>query len=501
MVFNEEVFTDEVVISQEIDSLVNSLANVYGGKTKNIYKAAVKGFSIETSEKKAIALSKDKRVKYIVEDSEVSLTDTQFDPPYGLDRIDQRDLPLNGTYTYNASGFGVTVYILDSGIDQQWSVPIGNVQFGSRIIVGADFVGDGRNGYDCNGHGTHITGIVGASTYGAAKNVFLNIVRAFDCTNNSPASTVIAAIDWIRVNRTSGPAVANMSFAGTANQAVDDAVRGLSASGVTCVVAAGNDSANANNYSPARVREAITVGATDGADNRADFSNYGTALDIFAPGVSITSTWLFRTTNVLSGTSQATPHVTGVVAQYLQTNQYASPADIQNVIVANASWGKINNSGPNSPNALLFVGGDYGIGGNIVPLYRYRIPNTSEHSYTTNWTELGAGLYGYTIEGIQGKIFAYQGFSTVPFYRYFNVLSRRHFYTTNFSELGGGSGPWTYEGITGYVYPTQEFGTVPLYRYLNTADYGHFYTTNFSELGGGGGGDWVYEGIQCYIIE
>ncbi|HEX7773488.1 MAG TPA: S8 family peptidase [Pyrinomonadaceae bacterium] len=319
-----------------------------GGHT---YHRALKGFSVRMSEQQALRLANDPRVEFVEEDGVVSLGTTQTGATWGLDRIDQRDLPLNGTYTYTPTGTGVKAYIIDTGIRAT------HTQFAGRVISGFTAINDGLGSNDGNGHGTHVAGTVGGSTYGVAKNVTLVAVRVLDSQGNGTDSGVIAGIDFVTSNHLSGqPAVANMSLGGGISSALDAAVNNSIADGVTYAVAAGNETQNACNVSPARVANAITVGSTTTSDARSSFSNFGTCLDIFAPGSSITSAW--RTsdtaTNTISGTSMATPHVAGVAALFLETNPTASPATVAAAIINASTPNKVTNAGTGSPNRLLF---------------------------------------------------------------------------------------------------------------------------------------------------
>lgn len=334
----------------DLRSLAEEMALVQQGQVVAVYGAALHGFAIRLTPEAAARLSTDPRVQRIEEDGYVHLVTTQSNATWGLDRIDQRDLPLSGTYTYTTTGSGVNAYIIDTGIRST------HQEFTGRVGNGYSSISDGGGTNDCNGHGTHVSGTVGGTTYGVAKQVTLHPVRVLDCSGSGTVSGVVAGIDWVTSNAVK-PAVANMSLGGSASTSLDDAVRNSINSGVVYAVAAGNDSADACNTSPARVSEALTVGATTSSDARSSFSNYGTCLDLFAPGSSITSSWYSSdtATNTIDGTSMASPHVAGTAALYLQSNPSATPSAVASAIINNATSGKVTNAGSGSPNRLLYM--------------------------------------------------------------------------------------------------------------------------------------------------
>jgi len=327
--------------------IASEMADNHRGKLKHVYQNALNGFAVEMSPEDAEALSQDFRVKFVEEDGVVTADATQTNPPWGLDRIDQRNRPLSGTYTYNWTGSGVRAYVIDTGIRTT------HTQFGGRASNVFDALGG--SGADCNGHGTHVSGTIGGSTYGVAKSSLLRGVRVLDCNGSGSTSGVISGVDWVTANHIN-PAVANMSLGGGISTALDTAVNNLANSGVPIAVAAGNSNANACNTSPARAANAITVGATTTTDARASFSNFGTCLDIFAPGSGVLSAWFSSdtATATLSGTSMASPHVAGVAALYKQFSPSASATTTRNAIVNGSTANVVTNPGTGSPNRLLY---------------------------------------------------------------------------------------------------------------------------------------------------
>lgn len=324
------------------------------GEVGFTYENAVKGFSVSIPETAADAfveaMGRNPNVDRVEEDITMTrMQSTQTSAPWGLDRSDQRALPLGGTYSYALTGAGVRAYIVDTGILASHS------DFGGRVLPGISVINDGQGSTDCNGHGTHVSGTVGGSTWGMAKQVSLVPVRVLGCDGSGSLSGVIAGLDWVAGNG-SKPAVVNMSLGGGISSTLDTAVANLVNSGYTVVVAAGNSGNNACNYSPAREPSALTIGATTSTDARASFSNFGTCLDLFAPGSGIQSSWYTSSTatNTISGTSMAAPHVSGLVALLLQANPSATPDQLAQIIKASATTSVVTSAGTGSPNLLLF---------------------------------------------------------------------------------------------------------------------------------------------------
>jgi subtilisin family serine protease len=323
--------------------------HAFGGEVHYVYDAAIQGFAATLPEQALKGLVHNPNIEYIEVDQVVSLDATQSPATWGLDRIDQRNLPLSNSYTYNFTGAGVTAYIIDTGIR------VSHNEFGGRAISGYDYVDNDTNADDCNGHGTHVAGTVGGSNYGVAKEVSLVAVRVLNCSGSGTTSGVVAGINWVTSQHTNGKAVANMSLGGGISTTLDTAVKNSIADGVVYAVAAGNSNRDACKFSPARVPEAITVGATTSSDARASYSNYGSCLDLFAPGSSITSAWYTSNTatNTISGTSMASPHVAGVAALYLEGHS-GTPQQVRDAIVTAATSNVVINPGRNSPNKLLY---------------------------------------------------------------------------------------------------------------------------------------------------
>ena len=330
-----------------------AVAREHGVRPDFIYTHALTGFAGRIADAARQGLLRDSRVTRVEPDGIATIVTTEIGATWGLDRVDQRSSTLNGTYNYTHTGTGVHAYIIDTGILFSHS------EFGGRAVSGYDAV-DGGTADDCNGHGTHVSGTVGGATYGIAKSVQLVGVRVLDCNGSGTWSGVIAGIDWVTGNHVA-PAVANMSLGGSANSSVDNAVRNMIASGVATAIAAGNGNfvgiaQDACKSTPARVAEAMTIGATDKNDRKASWSNYGNCVDWFAPGVGITSAWNTSNiaTNTISGTSMATPHTTGVAALYLQANPSATPAQVRDALYANTTQHVVSSS-KTANNNLLYT--------------------------------------------------------------------------------------------------------------------------------------------------
>jgi subtilisin family serine protease len=347
------VLHENAVTSHGVAAHAADLTARYGGRVGHTYHAALTGFSVTMNEPAARRLAADPAVAYVEQDQMFQLAGTQNNPPsWGLDRIDQRDLPLNSRYVYPNTASNVRVYVLDTGIRTT------HTDFGGRATHGRDTVDNDNNASDCHGHGTHVAGTIGGAAHGVAKAVRLVAVRVLNCAGGGSTAQIVAGVDWVTANAVR-PAVANMSLGGGANTTIDNAVANSIASGISYAIAAGNSNgANACSFSPARVPAAITVGATRINDARASFSNVGTCLDLFAPGEDIRSAWWTSNTatNTISGTSMAAPHVAGAAAMALSAHPSWTPAQVRNDLVNRATTGKVTSPGTGSPNRLLFTG-------------------------------------------------------------------------------------------------------------------------------------------------
>jgi subtilisin family serine protease len=348
------VYRDVAVARGDAATTTDRLAAKHSAKVTHRYDAALRGFAAEMSKEQAARLAADPAVEYVTQDQRVSIAATQTNPPsWGLDRVDQRNLPLNNTYDYATTASNVHVYVIDTGIRTSHG------DFGGRASF--DFNSADANNTDCNGHGTHVAGTIGGNAYGVAKGVRLHGVKVLNCAGSGTTAGVIAGVDWVTANAVR-PAVANMSLGGGVQTALDAAVRNSIASGISYAIAAGNSAADACNYSPARVAEAITVGATTRSDGVASFSNYGRCLDIFAPGQDITSAWHTSNTaaTTISGTSMAAPHVAGALALFLSASPSATPSTLRaHLVTVNASRERIalraSDITHHSPNMLLYT--------------------------------------------------------------------------------------------------------------------------------------------------
>ena len=334
----------------DVATVASLMAREHRVEVTESFSHVLRGFVVRANDRSLVRMLMDDRIAFIEENGHVSISQTtQPNATWGLDRIDQRDRPLDGTYTYDTLASNVYTYIVDTGVR-----PTHN-EFGNRVLSGFTSINDGRGSDDCNGHGTHVAGTVAGSVYGVAKGARIVPVRVLGCTGGGTNAGVIAGMDWIAANHVK-PAVANMSLGGGASTATDNAVTNMRNAGVTVVVAAGNENQNACNVSPARAPAAITVGSTTNTDARSNFSNWGSCVDIFAPGSNITAAWHTSNTalNTISGTSMASPHVAGVAALFLANNPNANPTQVENAIFNNGTVGRLSGINTGSPNLLVY---------------------------------------------------------------------------------------------------------------------------------------------------
>ncbi|HEY6230633.1 MAG TPA: S8 family serine peptidase [Pyrinomonadaceae bacterium] len=506
VVFNNQMARSDVAPAS------HALARAHRGKVKFVYEDALKGFAVKLSEAAAIALSKNPQVDYVEEETLNTIAQTQqsLSPGpsdfYGIDRVDQRDLPLNNIYSYFQGGCCPSnVFILDTGMPISTGQWPGSQAFIPPLVrVHNAYDTFGGNGLDFNNHGSSVASIIGGVTYGVAKNAELYTVKVCDDSGGCQTSNAIAGLNWVIANH-QGTAVVNMSLGGFPSSSLDTAVRNAEASNLIVVVAAGNDNDNASSHSPSRVVEALTVGATLNNDARASYSNFGGVVDLYAPGGDVPTQGIPTVasaggTRPFDGTSAAAPHAAGVAALYLSFNPGVSSYVAAGELKKGSTWNKVTNlpyAGPDNLLYSLFPMSVSHFSGSI-PFYRYYSGVNTDHFYTTNWSELGPTAYSWDFEFVGCYIFGSQVSNTVPLYQYYNGGTRDHFYTTNFSTLGNGAYGYVYEKVAGYVYSSNVSGSLPLYRYYNATIGDHFYTTDFNELGNGIKG-YVYEAIECYV--
>ncbi len=449
---------------EHLPSVANGMAASHRGDILYTYGHALNGFSLRIPEERVDAIANDPRVAYVEADRTITLSATQSPATWGLDRVDQRDLPLDNSYTYETTAAAVSVYVIDTGIRQS------HTEFGGRAFSGYTAVNDGHGTDDCHGHGTHVAGTIGGASYGIAKQARLYAVRVLDCNGSGTLSGVIAGIDWVTANHIA-PAVANMSLGGGASTSLDNATRNSVAAGVSHAVAAGNDNADACNFSPARVDQALTVGATTTVDARASYSNTGVCVDVFAPGSAITSAWIGSdtATNTISGTSMASPHVAGIAALYLAAQPTAPPAEVFSAVTATATAGRLSNLGAGSPNLLaysLLVPDDGGGGGSACPsgyeTYSGSLVASGDYEYQPQGTYYysGAGIQSGRLTGLAGTDFDLYLWKWSSFWGWYTVASAASPDSVEQIDYNGTAGYYvwrvqSYSGSGGYDFCLQ----------------------------------------------
>ncbi|HEY0698732.1 MAG TPA: S8 family peptidase [Micromonospora sp.] len=421
----------------ETRALTGRLASRHGVTVEHTYQHALHGFAGTMTRAAANRLAAEASVAYVEQNRMVRALDTQPNPPsWGLDRIDQRDLPLDGSYSYPTTAANVRAYVIDTGIRTT------HTTFGGRATWGTNTTGDGNN-TDCNGHGTHVAGTIGGSQYGVAKGVSLVAVKVLGCTGSGTLAGVAAGVDWVTGHHTAGvPAVANMSLgASGADATLENAIRNSIADGVVYGIASGNSNSDACGFTPARVAEAITVNATTSTDARASFSNWGTCTDIFAPGEGIVSAYNSSDTATasLSGTSMATPHVVGAAALVLAGNPGLTPAQVASSLFDASTANKVTNAGTGSPNRLLFTGSGTPPQPGTATVTRYWWAGRDHVSSTTH----PGG--SYVAEGSLGKVQTTQVAGTHPLYQC-QIGSDR------FTSISANCEGQAFLGVIGYAY-------------------------------------------------
>ncbi|HEY6738149.1 MAG TPA: S8 family peptidase [Actinopolymorphaceae bacterium] len=433
------VVFDEGVSTKKSRAL-QAAARAQGANVKFTYSSAIQGFASTLSKDALAAVRADPDVKYVEANRKIFLDATQSPATWGIDRIDQRELPLSNSYTYDRTGDGVKAYILDTGIR------FSHQDFGGRAVSGFDAI-DGGSADDCHGHGTHVAGTVGSETYGVAKGVQLVGVRVLDCQGSGTNAQVIAGIDWVTSDHDAGaPAVANMSLGGGVSQALDDAVGRSIADGVTYALAAGNDyGSDACNGSPGRVGAAVTVGSTTSSDARSNFSNIGSCLDIFAPGSDITSTSNASdtATTEMSGTSMATPHAAGAAALVLEQDPSATPQQVRDTLVSTATPDVVDDAGVGSPNLLLSTLGESD-GGDEPPAGCAALPE--QHDGTLSGT--GASRYAPEASGWSAEAGTFQACLEGPSGTDFDLYLQKRSASGSWSTVARGISPDSTEEVT-----------------------------------------------------